>query len=77
MQPITYPARPLSGGRFGLVPKSRPHLWSHKLNGWRALVHKMSSLLRLPRPVGVERYPPGRGCLAFQSGDDPHRRDSS
>src|ERR1017187_1233350 len=39
MQPITYPARPLSGGRFGLVPKSRPHLWSHKLNGWRALVH--------------------------------------
>jgi|ERR1035441_7307676 hypothetical protein len=38
---------------------------------------KMSSLLRLPGPVGVERYPSGRGCLAFQSGDDPHRRDSS
>ncbi len=39
MEPITYPARPLSGGRFGLVPKQPVYLWSDKLNGWRAPVH--------------------------------------
>src|SRR5882724_10432217 len=39
MNPITYPARPLNGGRFGLVSKRPVHLWSTKLNGWRALVH--------------------------------------
>ncbi|HVM51285.1 MAG TPA: hypothetical protein VMU04_24860 [Candidatus Acidoferrum sp.] len=39
MNPITYPARPLPGGRFGLLAKPRVHLWSAKLNGWRTLVH--------------------------------------
>lgn len=39
MSPITYPARPLNGGKFGLVAKKPVHLWSTKLNGWRALVH--------------------------------------
>lgn len=39
MTPITYPARPLNGGRFGLVSKRPTHLWSAKLNGWRALCH--------------------------------------
>jgi hypothetical protein len=39
MQPPTFPARPLNGGRFGLVSKKPIHLWSAKLNGWRALVH--------------------------------------
>lgn len=39
MTPITYPARPLSGGRFGLLTSSAPCLWSFKANGWRALVH--------------------------------------
>jgi hypothetical protein len=39
MKSITYPARPLNGGRFGLVSKKPVHLWSTKLNGWRALVH--------------------------------------
>jgi len=39
MNPITDPARPLSGGRLGLVPKPRVHLWRAKLNGLRALVH--------------------------------------
>src|ERR1041385_8150163 len=39
MKSITYPARPLNGGRFGLVAKKPIHLWSAKLNGWRALIH--------------------------------------
>ena len=39
LKPITYPARPLSGGRFGLIPKQPVYLWSAKLNGWRAPVH--------------------------------------
>ena len=39
MNPITYPARPTNGGRLGLAPKQRAHLWSAKLNGWRTLVH--------------------------------------
>ncbi len=39
MDLITYPARPLNGGRLGLVPAYRVHLWSPKLNGWRAVVH--------------------------------------
>ena len=39
MKPLTYPARPLNGGRFGLVPRRDTYLWSPKLNGWRALVH--------------------------------------
>jgi len=39
MNPITYPARPLNGGRFGLITKKHVHLWSMKLNGWRGVVH--------------------------------------
>ena len=39
MKLISYPARPLAGGRLGLVPKPNVHLWSAKLNGWRAPVH--------------------------------------
>jgi hypothetical protein len=39
MKSITYPARPLNGGRFGLVTKKPIHLWSMKVNGWRALIH--------------------------------------
>ena len=39
MKPITFPARPLNGGRFGLVSKKPVHLWSMKVNGWRALIH--------------------------------------
>jgi hypothetical protein len=39
MRPITFPARPLNGGRFGLVTKKPVHLWSMKVNGWRALIH--------------------------------------
>jgi hypothetical protein len=41
----TYPARPLSGGRLGLMPKPRVHLWSAKLNGWRAPVHTPTGTL--------------------------------
>jgi hypothetical protein len=36
MELITYPARPMAGGRLGLVPKPNVHLWSAKLNGWPA-----------------------------------------
>jgi len=39
MLPITYPARPLNGGRFGLLTKKPIYLWSPKLNGWRTLLH--------------------------------------
>src|ERR1051326_8703474 len=39
MKPITFPARPLNGGRFGLVAKKAIHLWSPKFNGWRAVIH--------------------------------------
>ncbi len=43
MKLLTYPARPFNGGRFGLVSKGPVHLWSAKLNGWRALVHTPTS----------------------------------
>ena len=39
MKPVTFPARPLNGGRFGMFPQNNTRLWSAKLNGWRALVH--------------------------------------
>jgi hypothetical protein len=45
MNPVTYPARPLNGGRFGLVPKKPIHLWSFKVNGWRALIHTPSGTM--------------------------------
>ncbi|HVM50948.1 MAG TPA: hypothetical protein VMU04_23170 [Candidatus Acidoferrum sp.] len=39
IQLLSYPARPANGGRLGLVAKPGLHLWSAKLNGWRAPVH--------------------------------------
>jgi hypothetical protein len=45
MNPITYPARPLNGGRFGLISKKPVHLWSAKLNGWRALIHTLTGTM--------------------------------
>jgi hypothetical protein len=42
---ITYPACPLSGGRLGLVPKPRVHLWSATLNGWRAPIHAPTGIM--------------------------------
>jgi hypothetical protein len=36
---VSYPARPLNGGRLGLVTKKPIYLWSSKLNGWRAVIH--------------------------------------
>jgi hypothetical protein len=39
MNSITYPARPINGGRFGLIAKKPTYLWSPKFNGWRAVVH--------------------------------------
>ena len=38
--PITYPARPIQGGRLELAPPKRG-LWfvEPKLNGWRAIIH--------------------------------------
>jgi hypothetical protein len=45
MNPISYPARPLNGGRFGLITKQAVHLWSAKLNGWRTLVHTPTSTM--------------------------------
>jgi ATP-dependent DNA ligase len=40
IQPITFPARPLNGGRLELAPAKRGE-WAvePKLNGWRVLVH--------------------------------------
>jgi len=45
MQFPSYPARPLNGGRFGLLAQRPVHLWSPKLNGWRALVHTPTGTL--------------------------------
>ena len=40
IKPITFPARPINGGRLELAPPKRG-LWyaEPKLNGWRALIH--------------------------------------
>lgn len=45
MTPITFPARPMAGGRLGLMPKPRVHLWSAKLNGWRGEAHTPTGTL--------------------------------
>ena len=38
--PITYPARPIQGGRLELAPPKRGVWYAEpKLNGWRALIH--------------------------------------
>ena len=43
---ITYPARPIQGGRLDLAPPKRG-LWyaEPKLNGWRALIHTPSGTM--------------------------------
>ena len=43
---ITYPARPIQGGRLELAPPKRG-LWyaEPKLNGWRALIHTPSGTM--------------------------------
>jgi hypothetical protein len=43
---ITYPARPIQGGRLELAPPKRG-LWyaEPKLNGWRALIHTPSETM--------------------------------
>ena len=43
---ITYPARPIQGGRLELAPPKRG-LWyaEPKLNGWRALIHTSSGTM--------------------------------
>ena len=40
---ITYPARPIQGGRLELAPP-KSGLWyaEPKLNGWRALIHTLT-----------------------------------
>jgi hypothetical protein len=45
MKIITYPARPLNGGRFGVVCKKPTYLWSPKFNGWRAVVHTPTGVM--------------------------------
>ncbi len=43
---ITYPARPIQGGRLELAPPKRG-LWyaEPKMNGWRALIHTQSGTM--------------------------------
>ena len=43
---ITYPARPIQGGRLDLSPPKRG-LWyaEPKLNGWRALIHTLTGTM--------------------------------
>lgn len=45
VHPITFPARPLNGGRLELAPAKRGE-WAvePKLNGWRVLVHAPSMM---------------------------------
>jgi hypothetical protein len=46
MNPITYPARPLNGGRLEQAPaKDGEWLVEPKYNGWRALVHAPSGTM--------------------------------
>lgn len=57
IQPLTFPARPINGGKFGLIPKSGLRLWSPKLNGWRALVHVPTRTLfnREGQPLSIAK----------------------
>lgn len=42
-QPLTYPARPVNGGRFDLAPPKRgAWLYQPKYNGWRVLLNLVS-----------------------------------
>ena len=43
---ITYPARPIQGGRLELAPPKRGRWYAEpKLNGWRALIHTPSGTM--------------------------------
>ena len=43
---ITYPARPIQGGRLELAPPKRGQWYAEpKLNGWRALIHTPSGTM--------------------------------
>ncbi len=43
---ITYPARPIQGGRLDLAPPKRGRWYAEpKLNGWRALIHTPSGTM--------------------------------
>jgi hypothetical protein len=42
---VTFPARPLNGGRFGLVAKRPTYLWSPKFNGWRTIIHTPTGMM--------------------------------
>ena len=43
---ITYPARPIQGGRLELAPPKRGVWYAEpKLNGWRALIHTPSGMM--------------------------------
>ena len=56
VHPITFPARPLNGGRLEFAPAKRGE-WSAepKLNGWRVLVHAptMAAFTRRGEPLSI------------------------
>ena len=58
VHPITFPARPLNGGRLELAPAKRGE-WAvePKLNGWRVLVHAptMTAFTRHGEPLSIAR----------------------
>lgn len=58
VHPITFPARPLNGGRLDLAPAKRGE-WAvePKLNGWRVLVHAPSAtaFTRHGEPLSIAR----------------------
>lgn len=58
VHPITFPARPLNGGRLELAPAKRG-AWAiePKLNGWRVLVHAptMTAFTRNGEPLSIAR----------------------
>jgi ATP-dependent DNA ligase len=58
IQPITFPARPVNGGRLELAPAKRGE-WAvePKLNGWRVLVHAptMTAFTRQAEPLSIAR----------------------
>src|ERR1044071_2010250 len=65
---ITYPARPIQGGRLELAPPKRG-LWfaEPKLNGWRALSHTPSGTMGNRNgalPTIADRFQPALATLA-------------
>jgi ATP-dependent DNA ligase len=56
VQPPTYPARPINGGRLELAPP-KPGQWCYepKYNGWRALVHAPTGSMfnRYGQPLSI------------------------